>query len=324
VILPGAKRSVRESEKEKKGRDLPPQTHTGSSGYTDNDTPKGATRILNAMGVQQAYHERRRAETDGSFGSRSKGKGKASNQSQSLRNGGGKQALKIMPGETLGQFNRRLEDHMRPVVSQAIKDAAAKQAQQEKEIWQEKKKRREEAKAAKKAKEAKEAEEAEEEGGRKRRRRMPKEEDKSDGESETEEVPNKRRKEGATVEKAAAATKPTMAATAKAKPSATQSSTSDTSLGFAPMPRPLPLHDIAMAPPILPGLRKSKQPAATGHFAVTGRTPLTAGQKRLMEEERERVVARYREMKEAKRVEFEAAKAASTKSKSTGKTRKPE
>jgi hypothetical protein len=42
-----------------------------------------------------------------------------------------------------------------------------------------------------------------------------------------------------------------------------------------------------------------------------------------MEEERERVVARYREMKEAKRVEHEAAKAASHKPKpkdNTGKT----
>ena len=37
-----------------------------------------------------------------------------------------------------------------------------------------------------------------------------------------------------------------------------------------------------------------------GVFGATGRTPLSVGQRRIMEEERERVVGKYREMKEAR------------------------
>lgn len=72
---------------------------------------------------------------------------------------------------------------------------------------------------------------------------------------------------------------------------------------FAPKPAPRRLNDIAQAPPQLPRLGRAEKNGAGGQkgasvFTTLGRDPLNAGQKRLLEEERERVVKRYREMKE--------------------------
>ncbi len=202
---------------------------------------------------------------------------------------------------------------MRPMVSQAMKDAASKQAQQEREVWQEKKKRREEAKEAKKAKDVKEQEE--EGDGRRRKRVDEVVATEEDDDEEPAQDAKKRRKEPIVN------TMDTPSSSNHHQPIKPKSKM-DMSTGFAPIPKPPPLHDIALAPPILPGLRRSSTPATTSHFAVTGRTPLSAGQKRLMEEERERVVARYREMKEVKRAEQEAEKLKTDKGKG-GKRKRP-
>ena len=72
---------------------------------------------------------------------------------------------------------------------------------------------------------------------------------------------------------------------------------------FAPIPAPRRLNDIVHAPPVLPQLRRAggiNGVSESGAFRATGRTPLNLGQMRILEEERQRVIKRYREMKEAK------------------------
>lgn len=69
---------------------------------------------------------------------------------------------------------------------------------------------------------------------------------------------------------------------------------------FDTLPARKSLNDIVQAPPSLPGLKRLKNAKVGSAFSANGRTPLNAGQKRLMEEERERVIARYRELKETK------------------------
>lgn len=67
------------------------------------------------------------------------------------------------------------------------------------------------------------------------------------------------------------------------------------------------LNDIAMAPPSLPKLRlatkNERKAGKTPGASKEGRDPLNAGQRRIMEAERERVVAMYRELKAKKEAE---------------------
>jgi len=79
---------------------------------------------------------------------------------------------------------------------------------------------------------------------------------------------------------------------------------------FAELPQRKRLNDIVQAPPQLPRMRQAKK--ATGAdapgsaWSATGRVPLSAAQKRILEEERERVVGLYREMKAKKEAEKQA------------------
>jgi hypothetical protein len=85
---------------------------------------------------------------------------------------------------------------------------------------------------------------------------------------------------------------------------------------FAELPQRKRLNDIVQAPPQLPRLKaaeKAKKKAGDGNDAwgATGRTPLSAAQKRILDTERERVVNLYREMKAKKEADKEAAKSKS-------------
>lgn len=66
---------------------------------------------------------------------------------------------------------------------------------------------------------------------------------------------------------------------------------------FAELPTRRRLNDVAQAPPSLPRLRVAQKGEKGKRDA---RTPVNAGQARIMEAERERVVALYREMKAKK------------------------
>jgi hypothetical protein len=101
---------------------------------------------------------------------------------------------------------------------------------------------------------------------------------------------------------------------------------------------PRRLNDIAQAPPTLPKLKQNTKLGAwntggTGATGVTGsvgktdageesgRTPLNAGQRRLLEEERARVIEKYREMKVVKERARERERDMEARAKGKGKAK---
>ncbi|WOO78867.1 uncharacterized protein LOC62_02G002404 [Vanrija pseudolonga] len=95
---------------------------------------------------------------------------------------------------------------------------------------------------------------------------------------------------------------------------------------FEEAPQRKRLNDVAQAPPALPRMRaavKAGAGAGGSAWAAAGgsRTPLNAGQKRLMEVERERVIAQYREIKARKEADKEAERAAAAAPKKGGKSK---
>jgi len=246
----------------------PKSTNTGS--YTD-DTPKGASRVLNSLQTRQAYQEKKKSGTLGSSSTTRPGRAGSTGKNPKAAPG----LPKILPGERLGEYNRRLEDHLRPEVTGAIKAAAAVKAAQEKEVWMEKKRRREEAKEDKKRKERGEEKEVVPTAAAKGKRKATIMDD-TDDENEEDAQTNR--------------------TTAPKRPKKTE---------FETLPIRRGITDVVQAPPArLPSLKRLPKQTG-GAFSATGRTPLNAGQKRLMEEERERVIKRYREEKLQQR---EAAK----------------
>lgn len=257
---------------------VPKTTNVG--GYVE-DTPKGASRILNSLQTQAAYNERKKAGEAGPSkrpNSKPNAKGPTSNDKGKGKAPG---LPKILPGESLGEYNRRLEDHLRPEVSGVIKAAAAAKAQAEKAIWQEKKANREAAKEARRRKERGEpavpVEKKTADGKGKRKATIM--DDTDDDDDDT-----------ANSSKSSSAKKPRKTE-------------------FETLDQRRRVNDVVQAPPQLPGLKRGglKKPATIA-FSATGRTPLNPGQKRLMEEERDRVIQRYREMKEAKLQQRQAEK----------------
>jgi hypothetical protein len=251
-----------------------PKSTNASGSYTD-DTPKGATRILNSLQTRQAYQEKKKSGQLGTSTSASR-PGKSGSTKPTTPSG----LPKILPGERLGEYNRRIEDHLRPEVTGAIKAAAAIKAAQEKEVWMEKKRRREEAKEDKRRKERGEVKPATttvagdptEAKGKRKATIMDDTDDEEDQTTST---------------------------TTPKRPRKTE---------FETLPLRRGITDVVQAPPArLPSLKRLPKQQG-GAFSATGRTPLNPGQKRLMEEERERVIKRYREMKEEKMQQREAGK----------------
>lgn len=254
-----------------RGKNLPPT----SDGNPYDDTPRSAARILNSFAVQQKFREsgRKNSEDIGvprnsaAPGMNGKSKGKE------------KEGLpKILPQETLAEYNRRIEALLRPSVSQAIQKAESIRAAEAADLKRTKKENKRRARLEKLVKEGKVDKKVLEDfendvKEKKRKREMG---DEGDSEEEKEEG------EAAT----------------KAKDAKKETKT------FAPMPQPRRLNDIVQAPPTLPKLRKAKdQKEGKGVYGAVGnggKMPLNAGQKRILEEERKRVVRMYREMKAAR------------------------
>ncbi|KAG9079437.1 hypothetical protein FRC06_007724 [Ceratobasidium sp. 370] len=101
-----AKRSVREAERRGRETDLAPTP------LANEPIPKGVARVLGAEAVRGAYRARRAAEA----GEKEKGK--------SLKPGGAGEGIR--PGETLGEYNRRVEETHRPLVRAAMKHLGGK------------------------------------------------------------------------------------------------------------------------------------------------------------------------------------------------------
>lgn len=269
-----------------------------------DDTPRSASRILNGYATQSAFRasgrvtsedtgERRpkvkSASTSTPAGSSSQGKGKgrasdsapASNADSKDPKGKGKgkgayDVPSILPHESLGEYNRRVESLMRPDVNKAIKDAASIKAAELAQVWKDKKERKKRAKLEKLVKEGKLDKSAlDTVASSSKRKRAGGDDDgvdSDDGEAGGSAAPGAVKSRGIKE--------------------------------FAPLPGPKRLNDIVMAPPSLPHLRKLGQEKSVGkgvYGAIgsgSGKNPLNAGQQRILDEERERVVKLYREMKE--------------------------
>ncbi|WWD08766.1 hypothetical protein V865_006879 [Kwoniella europaea PYCC6329] len=283
-----AKRSVREAETAKKGTNLTPSSKSLNSAY--DDTPKSASRIISGWKFQSEFRKsgKTNSEDTGEYSKPSN-----SNSNSSTTNGKGKgkavdksEIPKILPNETLGEYNRRIENLLRSGVSKAIKDAASTKALEVAQANRDKKVRKRKAKLEKLIKDGKVPKEALEKYLKEVRE---KEEQRNDNHSK-----GKRKRDNEEDEELDGDGQGKQARPAKE---------------FKEMEGPRRLNDIVLAPPQLPHLRKSgeKKTSTKEAYSAIGKNsdkiPLNAGQKRILEEERERVVRMYREMKAKKEEE---------------------
>ncbi|KAH9977299.1 hypothetical protein BGW80DRAFT_1288485 [Lactifluus volemus] len=140
-----ANRSVREQQRKERGADLAPLGHQGRNrGLADESIPKSVLRVLDAAKIRAEYRQKRKLpeakanDDDDDDGPTSK---KRRRTTRRLRRGlkgkgsrGETMAIKIQPGESLRAFNRRVEDHMRPLVRSAIRASAATERAERKAI----------------------------------------------------------------------------------------------------------------------------------------------------------------------------------------------
>jgi hypothetical protein len=171
---------------------------------------------------------------------------------------------------------------MRPAVTQAMKDANAKKADEARKLAAEKKERREAQKEAKRRKDA----------------GLPA---VKNGESDDEEEP--------VADKKGAEKKGSSGKRTRSDDVDSDDEGKNRKRGKTEFEKPAIRHSIlnAMtAPPVLPKLKKSTKATPSSIFAPINRNPFNAGQQRLLEEERERVIARYRDLKEQQREKREA------------------
>ncbi|KAI0630638.1 hypothetical protein C8Q77DRAFT_1063530 [Trametes polyzona] len=260
-----AKRSVREKRRAESGADLVPGVRRA---LEDEDIPKSAARVLNAAKIQQEWAERKRKlqgqGEDGAGPSRKKRKsgGGGGGSGGDGQGEGGKTALRIQPGESIAHFNRRVEDSMRHSVREAMQISSAKMRRARKE----------------------EEEQLAQKSGSGKAKPAPKARSNGNG-------------------RASRARRP---ATATAKGNA-----ADEPKDFERVSTSAPrrLNDVVQAPPQIKKLpRKAKKlQAAQGGAAQKGEGAkslregiMSMAQKAMMEEERDRVIRLYREMKKGK------------------------
>jgi hypothetical protein len=306
-----------------------------TSSSREYDAPRGALRILNAGKVQSAFRssgrvssedtgerrprarpakpeqaeagpsKRKRDDGEGAGGDGAIGTGTKKTKGQGQGKGKHGDALpRIMPNESLGAYNRRVEATLRGGVSQAIRSANAIRAAQDREAAEAKKKRiataQGKAGGAAAGGTADDGDEDDDEGANGKGKVKGKGgKGDNNGEWKFED-------------------RPVVVLPEKAAPRR--------------------LNDIAQAPPTLPKLKQNTKLGAwntggTGATGVTGsvgktdageesgRTPLNAGQRRLLEEERARVIEKYREMKVVKERARERERDMEARAKGKGKAK---
>ncbi|PVG01435.1 hypothetical protein CPB86DRAFT_781654 [Serendipita vermifera] len=112
-----AKRSVREEEKRAKGADLvPSQSHYS---IEKEAIPKSISRVLNAAVLHEEYNKKRK-RTNGEDGEERDGK-----KRRKTKDATDTEEMKIKPGESITQFNRRVEDTMRSKIRTAVQAGQA-------------------------------------------------------------------------------------------------------------------------------------------------------------------------------------------------------
>ncbi|KAJ3533144.1 hypothetical protein NM688_g7322 [Phlebia brevispora] len=223
--------------------------------------PKGAARILNAAKVQQEWREKKRKLSEDA----QDGEGTSNKR---RRKAGDGPVMKIQPGETIARFNRRVEDSMRPLVRDAVKTSAAAVRRTKKEEESVKA----DTKATKKKRSAADRDSARPAAQATSKRPNP-ESDSTDGDSSP----------------------------------ALRSGVRGSAKEFAEVSTSAPrrLNDIVQAPPELKKLprgAKPRQQAPAGARASTNLKDgvLSMAQKVRLEEERERAINAYRELKKRK------------------------
>ncbi|KAI9456282.1 hypothetical protein BJY52DRAFT_1277242 [Lactarius psammicola] len=117
-----AKRSAREQQRKE------------STALSTESIPKSISRVLDAARIRAEYRQKKRArrlEEDARDGGDVVGAdaptlAKAKKRRRSAADSGvDKSTIEIQPGESLKHFNRRVEDHMRPLVQSAMRASAA-------------------------------------------------------------------------------------------------------------------------------------------------------------------------------------------------------
>lgn len=112
-----AKRAVRERERSLKGDNLPPK-HLGN----EETVPKSVARILNAAKIRLEFKEKKRKidEPNGDGCPQLKRR-RLANDVNNRKEG----MLKIQPGETIAHFNKRVESSMMPLIRTAMQQSSA-------------------------------------------------------------------------------------------------------------------------------------------------------------------------------------------------------
>ncbi|KAG6375939.1 hypothetical protein JVT61DRAFT_2810 [Boletus reticuloceps] len=115
-----AKRSVREREKAQRATDLAP-----TISIEHESIPKSVSRVLDAGQIRREYRKKKR-QLDG-VGNSDEGDGrhKKRRHNTTEMNDGETTALRIKPGETVTQFNRRVETGMTPLIRTALRQSSA-------------------------------------------------------------------------------------------------------------------------------------------------------------------------------------------------------
>ncbi|EPQ27499.1 uncharacterized protein PFL1_05037 [Pseudozyma flocculosa PF-1] len=132
-----AKFSKRQEDRAALGTNLPPPT--GKDDYHFNSMPKGAMRILQGAQIQEEYRKRKlaaakaaqnptSAASTAAAKGKGKGKDKAAGNGNDNENSSATQELKIRPGEKLRDFNRRVEMAMAHDISSTFRSKSATNA----------------------------------------------------------------------------------------------------------------------------------------------------------------------------------------------------
>ncbi|KAF8578776.1 hypothetical protein K439DRAFT_1361296 [Ramaria rubella] len=238
-----AKLSTRQNERTKHGTDLPP---TGGVSLAQESVPKSMARVLQAEGVRNAYKEKRSRNDD--TGEPEIGE-RVAKRRKKKETGDVKKPSEIKHGESLAQYNQRVEEEMRIPVSEAMQ-ASRETAKRARKV---------DAQTAKAARAAANKPKA------------------------TQPVPKKD------------APPPPDGATPNLKPGRKTEFDRNTTRTR--------LNDIVQAPPTLTKLpRGAPKRTAPGSVGTGAGNPevVSMAQKQMMEQERERAIKRYRELKESR------------------------
>ncbi|KAI6166695.1 hypothetical protein EDD17DRAFT_1470766 [Pisolithus thermaeus] len=111
-----AKRSTRESKRSLRGTDLAPDVSP-----VQETIPKSVSRVLDSARIRQEYREKKRKldECEGD-----------STRKRQRHDGGDQRAdgaVKIRPGESISDFNRRVEQSMVPHIKMALRQSSSQE-----------------------------------------------------------------------------------------------------------------------------------------------------------------------------------------------------